>query len=66
MKAIRGEKDLTQEQLAERAGTHVTYVGRIERGERNLTWTALTRICEGLQVKRSTLVCLVEEIENRR
>lgn len=66
VKSIRGEKDLTQEQLAERAGTHVTYVGRIERGERNLTWTALSKICEGLQVKRSTLVSRVEEIESRR
>ena len=65
MKALRREKDLTQEQLAERAGTHVTYVGRIERGERNLTWTALSRICEGLEVRRSVLVSRVEELEMR-
>ena len=66
VKAIRREKDLTQEQLAERAGTHVTYVGRIERGERNLTWTALSRICEGLGVQRSSLVRRVEELEERQ
>lgn len=66
VKAIRKEKDLTQEQLAERAGTHVTYVGRIERGERNLTWTALSRICEGLGVRRSILVGRVEELEGRQ
>ena len=63
VKALRRERDLTQEELAERAGTHVTYVGRIERGERNLTWTALSRICEGLGVKRSVLVRRVEELE---
>ena len=66
VKAIRKEKNLTQEQLAGRAGTHVTYVGRIERGERNLTWTALSRICEGLEVHRSVLVRRVEELEQRR
>jgi len=65
VKVIRKEKGMTQEQLAERAGTHITYVGRIERGERNLTWTALSRICEGLQIKRSALVRRVEEIEDR-
>jgi transcriptional regulator with XRE-family HTH domain len=66
VKTLRRERGLTQEQLAERAGTHVTYVGRIERGERNLTWTALRMICKGLQVKLSTLVTLVEELEGRR
>ena len=66
VKALRREKDLTQEGLAERAGTHVTYIGRIERGERNLTWTALSRVCEGLGVRRSVLVRRVEELERRR
>lgn len=66
VKALRREKDLTQAQLAQRAGTHITYIGRIERGERNLTWTALSRVCEGLGVQRSILVGRVEELEGRR
>lgn len=66
VKTLRRERGLTQEELARRAGTHVTYVGRIERGERNLTWTALSRICHGLDVRRSVLVGRVEELEVER
>lgn len=66
MKVLRKEQGLTQEELAERAGTHVTYIGRIERGERNLTWTALSKICVGLGMRRSVLVRRVEELEPRR
>ena len=36
-KALRREKGLTQERLAKQAGITVTYIGRIERGQRNLT-----------------------------
>jgi transcriptional regulator with XRE-family HTH domain len=39
---------MTQERLAKQAGITVTYVSRIEHGRRNLTWTALTRLCHGL------------------
>jgi transcriptional regulator with XRE-family HTH domain len=61
VKELRREKGLTQDRLAKQAGITVTYIGRIERGERNLTWTALTRLCHGLGVQRSTLAALVDE-----
>lgn len=63
VKALRKEKGLTQERLAKQADIAVTYVSRIENGERNLTWTALTRLCHGLGVQRSALVALLEEAE---
>lgn len=63
VKALRQDKGLTQERLAKQAGINVTYIGRIERGQRNLTWTALTRLCHGLGVQRSALVARVEEAE---
>jgi transcriptional regulator with XRE-family HTH domain len=63
VKALRTEAGRTQVRLAERAGMHPTYVGHIERGERNLTWTALTRLCRGLGVSRSVLAARVEDAE---
>lgn len=63
MKTLRQEKGLTQERLAKQADITVTYVSRIENGRRNLTWTALTRLCHGLGVQRSALVARLEEAE---
>ncbi len=50
--ALRAEAGLTRGELAERTGLHRTYIGRIERGERNLTWTALGSLARGLGVPR--------------
>jgi transcriptional regulator with XRE-family HTH domain len=41
---------LTLEELGRRAGLHDTYIGDIERGERNPSFESLTRILAGLGV----------------
>jgi transcriptional regulator with XRE-family HTH domain len=41
---------MTQEGLAHAAGVHWTYVGQIERGERNPTYKNLLRLAAGLGV----------------
>ncbi len=41
---------LTQEELAERAKLHSTYIGQVERGEKNLTLNSLERILTALGV----------------
>jgi transcriptional regulator with XRE-family HTH domain len=40
---------MSQEGLAHAAGLDRSYVGRVERGEQNLTFTALVRLCRAMQ-----------------
>ena len=41
IKAFRKEQGLSQEELAEQCGLHRTYIGSIERYERNVTLSTL-------------------------
>lgn len=50
---IRQERiklNLTQEELAERAGLHRTYVGMIERAEKNITLLNIERLAKALGI----------------
>jgi transcriptional regulator with XRE-family HTH domain len=44
LRAYREDKKLSQEAFADELGVHRTYMGGIERGERNLTLKSLERI----------------------
>jgi transcriptional regulator with XRE-family HTH domain len=48
IRARRSEMGLSQEGLAHAAGLDRSYVGRIERGEHNLTFVALVRLCRAM------------------
>jgi transcriptional regulator with XRE-family HTH domain len=50
LRAYREGKGLSQEAFAEVLGVHRTYMGGIERGERNLTLKSLERIAERLEL----------------
>lgn len=43
---FRKGKEISQETLAERAGLHRTYIGMIERGEKNITLMNIQRIAQ--------------------
>ncbi|MGV7118904.1 helix-turn-helix domain-containing protein [Paenibacillus kyungheensis] len=50
IKEIRKSKGWTQEQLAETASIHYSYIGGIERGERNISLETLQKIIDALEV----------------
>jgi transcriptional regulator with XRE-family HTH domain len=50
LRAYRAEHGLSQEAFAEVLGIHRTYMGGLERGERNLTLKSLERMAEKLDV----------------
>lgn len=50
LKAYRKERGLSQEAFAQVLDVHRTYMGGLERGERNLTLKALERIAEKIDV----------------
>ncbi len=52
---LREARDLTQEELADRAGLHPNYTGRIERGESNVGVKALFKLARGLEVEPAAL-----------
>jgi transcriptional regulator with XRE-family HTH domain len=54
LRELRLERSLTQEALADAAGLHWTYIGQIERGERNLTAKNVLRLERGLAISPGT------------
>lgn len=56
----REELGLTQEDLAEKAGIHRTYLSDVERGARNLSLINIERLAAALSVSMSGLFAAVE------
>ncbi len=48
LRAYRQERGLSQEAFADLVGVHRTYMGGLERGERNLTLKSVERLAEQL------------------
>jgi len=51
VRKFRKEQNLSQEELAWKAGVHRTYIGSVERGERNITINVMEKICKALKKK---------------
>jgi transcriptional regulator with XRE-family HTH domain len=56
IRQLRVRKAISQESLAELAGLHRTYLGSIERGERNVSIDNIGRVADALGVTVSELL----------
>ncbi len=55
IRGYRKMRQLSQEQLAEKCGLHPTYIGQLERGEKNATLDSIQSVCIGLQISLEQL-----------
>lgn len=59
----RNNLGLSQEKLAELSGCHPTYIGQIERGEKNATLESIEKISSALDIPLSKLFEKLSETE---
>jgi transcriptional regulator with XRE-family HTH domain len=56
LRRARHDKKLTQEELADRAGLSMRYVGAIERGDVSASVTVLGQIADALEIEPGDLL----------
>ncbi|MBQ8920930.1 MAG: helix-turn-helix transcriptional regulator [Oscillospiraceae bacterium] len=55
IRGYRTQQGMSQEMLAEKCGLHPTYIGQVERGEKNATIDSIFKISYALSVPLSKL-----------
>lgn len=61
LRNYRCEQSLSQEKLAELSGCHPTYIGQLERGEKNATLESIEKVASALHIPLSQLF---EKLDN--
>ena len=55
VRKIRKEKEISQEELGRKANLHRTYIGMIERAEKNITLLNIEKIADALEININNL-----------
>lgn len=55
LRSYRNQNGWSQEELAERAGLHPTYIGQLERGEKNATLDTISKVAIALNISLAEL-----------
>lgn len=66
LRKLREKAGLSQEQLADSAGVHRTYVSLLERNKKSPTLEVLFRLCKALRVPAAKLIARVEAAHEDR
>jgi len=61
---FRNLLNISQEELADRAGFHRTYIGQLERSERNPAFKNIVTLCQALQVPLTEFFSHYEGMKN--
>ena len=64
VRMCRTALNITQEELANRCDFHRTYIGQIERGERNPSLLNIKTLCNTMGISLSSFFKKLEEVEN--
>ena len=62
LRELRKARSLSQEQLGDRANVHRTYIGKVERGEKDVSLRTAGKLAEALGMRLSLILT---EFENR-
>jgi transcriptional regulator with XRE-family HTH domain len=63
VRELRKQKKISQEELAFRADLHRTYIGMIERAEKNITLLNIQKIAIALEIDTYKLLLFDEQIQ---
>ncbi len=64
MRELRRERNLSQEELAHLADLHPTYIGKLERGERNMSVESLDKVARALGITLEQLFRYIQPQNN--
>lgn len=57
--------NMSQEELADRAGLHRTYIGGVEQGRRNLSLLNIVKIAKGLKMEPEELFAAMHKVKSK-